>query len=146
MGQGRLEYKRQKKMAEFARKDGGRVDAVTGADIGDDHTLDVPPTPSLHEAPRHLVKAVNQLTQMVAAPNGNGDQRGRDANRQTGDRSPRLRSPNVKTGFSWDPENCWHCAGKHRRETCKQWLAIVKKHNGNAPRAEWKPPPGYQEC
>ena len=116
----RLVYKRQKKMADFARKDGGRVNAVTGADIDDDHTLDVPPPPSPHEAPRNLVKAVNKLTQMEAALNGRGDQRGRDANRPTGSRSPRLRSPNVKAGFPWDPENCWHCAGKHRREICKE--------------------------
>ena len=142
----RLEYKRQKKMADFAWRDSGRVNAVTGFDVDDDHKLDVPPPPPPHEAPRNLMKAVNQLTQVVAALNGGGDQRGQNPNMQTGARSPRPRSPGGKAGFSWDPEHCWHCAGNHGRETCKECLVIMKKANGNAPRAEWKTLPGYQSA
>ena len=143
----RLEYKRQKKMADFARKDGGRINAITGID-DNDHQPDmaVPPPPQPHEAPRpekNLMKAVNQLTQLVAALNGGGAQRGRGA-KPTGARSPRSQSP--KTKFFWDPEDCWHCKGKHRREDCKEWITIMKKHNGNIPRSQWKPPPGYQSA
>ena len=48
----RHEYKRQKKMAEFARRDGGRVNAITGIE-NDDHQLDAvhpPPQPRSPES------------------------------------------------------------------------------------------------
>ena len=52
-------------------------------------------------------------------------------------------SPSGKAKFFWDPDDCWHCKGKHRRETCESWNKIMKAHNGSTPRAQWKSPPGY---
>ena len=43
----------------------------------------------------------------------------------------------------WDNKKRWHCGKEHRREKGKEWLAIVKAHDGSTTRDQWKPPPEY---
>ena len=129
----RLEHKRQKKLAEHARKHGGAmVNAVTTHEAAPaPEPVPPPPTPPAdYSLMRELVNALKDRQP-----------------RHQRDQSPGRGRP-VKTGakFMWDPRDCWHCKGKHKREQCEDWLRVMKAHNGSKPRAEWKPPPGYESA
>ena len=158
----RIEYKRQKALADFARKSGGGlVAAVTSAgqaasDSGSDIQYPVhvdpftdagksktspgtsatvaPPPPSLEGMPtrqemRELINALKRQPSRARSPSPRNP------------RNPRTDGAKVK--FAWNADDCWHCAGKHKREDCQAWQKLMKAHNGTTPRAQWKSPPGY---
>ena len=115
-------------------------------EIGVDGTKidSVPPPPTPHPD-AGLMREMIALLKKDQKPAAKQD-RGRNPKRDDPRDKAKARSRSPSSGkpkFAWDPDDCWHCKGKHRRETCEPWIKIMKAHNGNKARADWKPPPGY---
>ena len=156
----RIEYKRQKALAEFARKSGGNLVAALIPDVsqstasGMEATYPTPIDPfavpenqSRSSAPTPVAAAptppagyptIEQMNELIAALKGQPARPPRNPRPKAG-----ARPAPGKTKFIWNPDDCWHCKGKHKREECPAWQKIMKAHNGSIARAQWTSPPGY---
>ena len=154
----RIEYKRQKALAEFARKSGGNIiaavipDASQSTASGYETVYPIPIDPFAQpeiqpQPPAPVIVApsppagyptIDQMNELIAALK---NQPGRPTKKPTA--KARAQKNDNKKKFMWDPDDCWHCKGKHRREDCSEWQKLMKAHNGATPRSEWKSPPGY---
>ena len=151
----RLVYKRTKLLAQHARKGTGSI--VNMIKTEDDEGAqpwpeDVPrpedgsqrvsrrqrsERPLSRPEPEAPPTWLPDLIHAIRNENGNNSGGGGGGRRD-------VRKPKAdKARFYWAPDRCWHCGGVHKRETCTPWVKIMKDHNGNKPRAEWKSPPDY---
>ena len=141
----RIEQKRQKMLSDHARKGIGhpKINMVHGNGIGES-AEQATESPKAPDPAGSNVMAPHLVSELIAALKQGNRTPGRQTDKGSrGSRSPRSQSPGSKKSFMWDNKKCWHCGQEHRRETCKDWLAIMKAHNGSAARDQWKPPPGY---
>ena len=125
----RLEHKRQKKLAEHARKHGGAMvqsintPVSAASEVKEPHispvaqTLPPPVAPPEFAIMRELLNAINDQK---------SQSRGRPQDRSKKPGSPRTRSTSGPR-FAWDPNDCWHSKGKHKREQCTDWIKIIKR-------------------
>ena len=99
---------------------------------------------------------VAQLSQLVNAVNVNAvapppkPSKGTRPPPKTGSgargRSPGARSKSPKRLIDWG-NKCFHCGSdKHSRPECTAFNKMMKDHNGNKKKEDWRPPPGYKSA
>ena len=112
----RLEHKRQKRLQEYARKGGGQfINYVDGGGGAPSETSEKPRTPAaVQQSSSVAPEVLEQInTMIVAALKGKPAKAAANAKAKT-KAGPRSSAAGPK--FKWDPEDCWHCKEKHRRE------------------------------
>ena len=44
-------------------------------------------------------------------------------------------------------KRCYHCGSEdHTRDKCDKFNKMMKEHNGDKPKKDWRPPPGYKSA
>ena len=123
-------YRRQKQLAEQARRPGGRINAMMGEDDEDDDKSDDKSKEAATTGPpQWFQEFVNKLATQPKKKRGEG------AN--TSD----SKTKGIRIKF----EGCWHCGKSgHSRRKCEEFLKLMAAANkGITDPKQWKLPQGY---
>ena len=135
----RTVYKRQKLLAEQARKPGGRINQLSHLEVEHDGVQDSEGEPAAtasadDEPPAWFHEFVNKLQNRPG---------GRATGKGTGKGGDNKGKEGKSTRFTF--KGCWHCGDlKHSRNKCPAFQKLLADHNRGEPdRAKWKLPTGY---